>query len=320
MRSVRCVRFLFTQPLGSRQIAKYYGCCDTMFVHPNHLGSTTMITNAAGTVMRDLVFYPYGQTWRNIGNNWDLHFAGMWQREFASGLDPTLNRLYHSRLFRWMTPDEFTGGPTDAVNASVGGPDPTPPGPLPYADITNPQSLNKYAYVYNNPLRYTDPTGRVCWKAIFGGKCADDPPPPPSTVKPPEGEKGKRSRPVVQGKPEKIDKGRRAASRQVEYRVVDANGNRVTRGQQVRLDEKFLSGKGNADICNGPGGCTDTDGLVDEQGVLVGMPFTVERKWQVGKQPAGVRDPKTGNVYDYEVNNNDYDANPPIQTEYHNDE
>jgi hypothetical protein len=31
------------------------------------------------------------------------------QREFASGLDPTLNRLYHSRLFRWMTPDEFAG-------------------------------------------------------------------------------------------------------------------------------------------------------------------------------------------------------------------
>jgi len=113
-------------PLGGRQIAKYYGCCDTMFVHPNHLGSTTMITNAAGTVMRDLVFYPYGQTWRNIGNNWDLHFASLWQREFASGLDPTPNRLYHSRLFRWMTPDEFTGGPTDAVNTSVGGPDPTP--------------------------------------------------------------------------------------------------------------------------------------------------------------------------------------------------
>jgi len=30
-------------------------------------------------------------------------FAGMWQREFNSGLDPTLNRMYHSRLFRWMS-------------------------------------------------------------------------------------------------------------------------------------------------------------------------------------------------------------------------
>lgn len=28
-----------------------------------------------------------------------------------------------------------------------------------YADITNPQSLNKYQYAYNNPLRYNDPTG-----------------------------------------------------------------------------------------------------------------------------------------------------------------
>ena len=94
-----------------------------------------MITNAAGTVMRDMVFYPYGQVWRNIGNNWDLHFASMWQREFASGLDPTLNRMYHSRLFRWMTPDPV-GGHTE-----------------------DPQTLNRYAYVRNNPLNLIDPTG-----------------------------------------------------------------------------------------------------------------------------------------------------------------
>lgn len=34
-----------------------------------------------------------------------------------------------------------------------------PPGPLPYADATNPQSLNKSAYTYNNPVRFIDPTG-----------------------------------------------------------------------------------------------------------------------------------------------------------------
>jgi RHS repeat-associated protein len=103
-----------------------------------------MITNAAGTVMRDIIFYPYGQTWRNIGNNWDLHFASMWQREFASGLDPTPNRLYHSRLFRWMSPD-----PAGKAAAKVG----------------NPQSWNRYAYVLNNPLSYTDPLGLFTWAA-----------------------------------------------------------------------------------------------------------------------------------------------------------
>jgi YD repeat-containing protein len=43
----------------------------------------------------------------------------------------------------------------DAFSAN----DPLPPGPLPYADITNPQSLNKYTYTFNNPLKYVDPDG-----------------------------------------------------------------------------------------------------------------------------------------------------------------
>jgi hypothetical protein len=54
-----------------------------------------------------------------------------------------------------MSPDEFTGGPVDAFSSN----DPLPDSPLPYADITNPQSLNKYTYTYNNPLAYVDPDG-----------------------------------------------------------------------------------------------------------------------------------------------------------------
>jgi hypothetical protein len=33
----------------------------------------------------------------------------------------------------------------------------------------NPQALNRYSYVLNNPLRYTDPTGYVNWGKVLGG-------------------------------------------------------------------------------------------------------------------------------------------------------
>src|SRR5207253_10231754 len=50
---------------------------------------------------------------------------------------------------------EFAGGPDElfsfANNASEN--------PTFYADLRNPQSLNKYQYSYNNPLRYVDPDG-----------------------------------------------------------------------------------------------------------------------------------------------------------------
>ena len=32
---------------------------------------------------------------------------------------------------------------------------------MPYADLANPQTLNLYTYVQNNPLTYTDPTGHM---------------------------------------------------------------------------------------------------------------------------------------------------------------
>jgi hypothetical protein len=37
-----------------------------------------------------------------------------------------------------------------------------------YANPANPQSLSKYAYVYNNPLRYVDPTGHVALRPMGG--------------------------------------------------------------------------------------------------------------------------------------------------------
>ncbi len=77
------------------------------------------------------------------------------ERDSETGLDYFGARYFSSAQGRFTSPDEFKGGAVDPFT----GQQVSQPGPLPYADITNPQSLNKYAYVLNNPLRYTDPDG-----------------------------------------------------------------------------------------------------------------------------------------------------------------
>ena len=77
-----------------------------------------------------------------VGSMNDKHFAKIQQYDPSSGLYPTPARMYHGTYGRWLTPDDFAGGPVSAYGPQ----DPAPSSALPYADITNPQSLNKYAY------------------------------------------------------------------------------------------------------------------------------------------------------------------------------
>jgi RHS repeat-associated protein len=41
------------------------------------------------------------------------------------------------------------------------------------ADLSTPQSWNRYAFGFNNPLRYVDPTGAYIWSAELGGSDSD---------------------------------------------------------------------------------------------------------------------------------------------------
>jgi RHS repeat-associated protein len=64
------------------------------------------------------------------------------ERDTESGLDYFGARYYASSMGRWMSPDWSAKEE-----------------PVPYAEIDNPQSLNLYSYVYNNPLSKADSDG-----------------------------------------------------------------------------------------------------------------------------------------------------------------
>jgi RHS repeat-associated protein len=77
------------------------------------------------------------------------------ERDIETGLDYFLARYYSSIQGRFTSPDEFTGGPAELYQfVKTAAANPTF-----YADLTNPQSLNKYHYCNNNPLRFIDPSG-----------------------------------------------------------------------------------------------------------------------------------------------------------------
>jgi RHS repeat-associated protein len=70
-----------------------------------------------------------------------------------TGLNFDQARYYQSRLGRFTTPDEFTGGPTELF-AEVAAHNPTF-----YAELAEPPSLNKRQYCLNNWLKFVDPAG-----------------------------------------------------------------------------------------------------------------------------------------------------------------
>ena len=136
--------------LGGQRVAQRQGSVLT-YLHGDHLGSASLATDASGAKITDsdTRYYPYGVTRPGLagtGLPTDRRFTG--QREEASlGFYDYGARPYAPALGRFLQADTLVPQPG------------------------NPQSLNRYAYTLNNPLRYTDPTGhRVLPEDIPGVK------------------------------------------------------------------------------------------------------------------------------------------------------
>ena len=117
------------------------------------LGSArTMVQAGATSVCFDADFLPFGQEVdfaSTCGSNYK--FEGK-ERDLETGNDDFGARYYRSALGRWLSAD------WSAV-----------PAPVPYANLTNPQTLNLYAMVSDNPGTFNDLDGHECNKNSLPG-------------------------------------------------------------------------------------------------------------------------------------------------------
>ena len=125
---------------GGRHLASYSNST-TSFNHTDWLGSERVRTGPTGAVLETCTSLPFGDGQTCTGTDSSvLHFTGD-ERDAETGLDHTLFRQFQSLEGRWLSVDPLAG------------------------DISDPQSLNRYAYVQDNPTNLTDPLGlySICY-------------------------------------------------------------------------------------------------------------------------------------------------------------
>jgi RHS repeat-associated protein len=122
---------------------------DIRWYFSDHLGTADVIAYTTGSIKSESDYYPYGGEIPISGSDTNHYkFTGK-ERDAESGLDDFVARYYTSSLGRFMIPDWSAGEE-----------------PVPYATFGNPQSLNLYGYVSNNPTTVGDPDGHDPGSAV----------------------------------------------------------------------------------------------------------------------------------------------------------
>lgn len=104
------------------------------YYHPDHLGSSSYITNLDGEVVQHIEYVPFGEVFIEERNNtWDTPYLfNAKELDEETGLYYYGARYYDPRLSLWMS--------TDPLQEKY-------------------PATTSYCYVNNNPIRFVDPTG-----------------------------------------------------------------------------------------------------------------------------------------------------------------
>jgi RHS repeat-associated protein len=137
---------IFIYDAGGKMVAEYSTITASQseakisYLTNDHLGSPRITTDAIGSVISRRDFMPFGEEIprANYGNDSVRRKFTTYERDNETELDFAQARMYSSKLGRFSSPDPIY---------------------LSAKQVVNPQIWNLYAYVSNNPLNSTDPTG-----------------------------------------------------------------------------------------------------------------------------------------------------------------
>jgi RHS repeat-associated protein len=110
---------------------------NTYYYHTDHLGSTRLVTDSTKNIVSAMTYHPFGKSSIEEGSE-NLLYNG--KEKDSTGLYYYGARYYDPDIGKFITRDQQKGS------------------------INSPQSLNRYAYCVNNPVKYIDPDGHDYFK------------------------------------------------------------------------------------------------------------------------------------------------------------
>lgn len=125
-----CTKHLFA---GDKRIASFGSDGSERYYHGDHLGSARVVTDGVGAAQEATIYLPYGDA--------PVPAGGVKHRYTGQEFDTESGLYYYGARYYSAVLGRFVSA------------DPVAP------DFADPQTLNRYSYVKNNPVFYVDPSG-----------------------------------------------------------------------------------------------------------------------------------------------------------------
>src|SRR6266404_131696 len=124
------------------------GTAKTRYIHPDHLGSTNVVTDENDNLVQTLDYYPYGATRISVsaGTNEARKYINRFSDQ--SNLDYLNARYYDPARGQFIAEDPVFWSSKQ--------------------NLANPQSLNSYSYANDNPISGKDPDGLSAQTGLQG--------------------------------------------------------------------------------------------------------------------------------------------------------